>query len=31
MFNKLSKLDITYLVLFIASLAFLYFSMVSIG
>lgn len=29
MFNKLSKLDVTYILLFAASLVFLYFSMVT--
>ncbi len=29
MFNKLSKLDVTYLLLFVLSIAFLYYSMVS--
>ncbi len=29
MFNKMSMLDVTYILLFIASLAFLYYSMVT--
>ncbi len=31
MFNKLSKLDYTYLLLFVVSFAFLYYSMVTSG
>ncbi len=31
MFNKLSKLDYTYIVLFIVSFAILYYSMVTSG
>ncbi|ELK44307.1 hypothetical protein D479_19723 [Halobacillus sp. BAB-2008] len=31
MFNKLSKLDVTYIILFVVSFAFLYYSMVTSG